>query len=360
MLGVLTPADETASKRYSVPAAFLHKLRTHLNHIIGYSELLLEQAQEKGQSGFIPDLRKVRSAGGEMLAFIDNNCSPLNLAVPAAATSLPYAATTTVFEEPAAIQRAAEMTQEVVLVVDDDAANRDVLARRLIGEGYTVLTAENGRIALEMVQETNFDLVLLDIMMPEVDGFEVLERIKSDKLLKHIPVIMISAAGETASAIRCIEMGAEDYLPKPFDPILLKARTVACLERQRANEHRRQAAVLNERNRIAQEVHDTLAQGFTGILFQLQAAEYAPELDQARAHIDKARDVAHAGLLEARRSLLLLHPQALESGKLPSDPTHLVPHVNSAEPIGAQTLLTVSPGSVTTVAVTIAVAPITA
>jgi class 3 adenylate cyclase len=120
-----------------------------------------------------------------------------------------------------------------LLVVDDNDDNRFTLTRRLAREGYTsVATANDGRQALALLQERRFDLVLLDIMMPEMNGYEVLERLKADPGLRHIPVIMISAVDELDSVVRCIELGAEDYLPKPFNPVLLRARIGACLERK--------------------------------------------------------------------------------------------------------------------------------
>ncbi len=120
-----------------------------------------------------------------------------------------------------------------ILVVDDNEMNRDMLSRRLIRQGHTVKTADNGRQAMDMLRLERFDLVLLDIMMPEMNGYEVLEQIKSDMQLRHVPVIMISAVDEIESVVRCIELGAEDYLPKPFNPTLLKARIGAVLEKKR-------------------------------------------------------------------------------------------------------------------------------
>ena len=121
-----------------------------------------------------------------------------------------------------------------LLVVDDNEDNRYTLTRRLKREGYTnIAVAENGRQALEMVKAQPFDLMLLDIMMPEVNGYEVLERMKADAQMRHVPVIMISAVDELESVIRCIELGAEDYLPKPFNPTLLRARVGASLEKKR-------------------------------------------------------------------------------------------------------------------------------
>jgi signal transduction histidine kinase len=132
-----------------------------------------------------------------------------------------------------------------ILIVDDNEMNREVLLRRL--RDYHTEIARDGREALEKVRAQPFDLVLLDIMMPAVDGYEVLRQMKSDDALKNIPVIMISALSEIGSVVRCIEMGAEDYLPKPFSPTLLRARVETCLERKRA--HDREARLLA----IAQE-----------------------------------------------------------------------------------------------------------
>jgi CheY-like chemotaxis protein len=132
-----------------------------------------------------------------------------------------------------------------ILVVDDNGDNRYTLCHRLRRQGYTELEeATNGREALERLAARPFDLVLLDIMMPEMDGYEVLARLKADPNLRHVPVIMISALSELDSVVRCIELGAEDYLPKPFNSVLLKARVSASLERKRL--HDREAAHLAE------------------------------------------------------------------------------------------------------------------
>jgi adenylate cyclase len=128
----------------------------------------------------------------------------------------------------------AEATLLVVDDNDDNDDNRYTLTRRLAREGYTnVLTAADGRQALELVEQGSIDLVLLDIMMPVMNGYEVLQRLKADERWRHIPVIMISAVDELDSVVRCISAGAEDYLPKPFNPTLLRARVGASLERKR-------------------------------------------------------------------------------------------------------------------------------
>ena len=124
--------------------------------------------------------------------------------------------------------------QSALLVVDDNEDNRYTLTRRLKREGYENLTvAENGEQALDLLAARPFDLVLLDVMMPGLNGYEVLERMHADDGLRHIPVIMISALDEVDSVIRCIELGAEDYLSKPFNPTLLRARVGASLEKKR-------------------------------------------------------------------------------------------------------------------------------
>jgi len=121
-----------------------------------------------------------------------------------------------------------------ILVVDDEETNRYTLVRRLERAGYAdIATAENGRAALDMLRARPFDLVMLDIMMPELDGYEVLRQLKVDMRLRHVPVIMISAIDDIASVVKCIELGAEDYLPKPFNSVLLSARIGASLEKKR-------------------------------------------------------------------------------------------------------------------------------
>lgn len=120
-----------------------------------------------------------------------------------------------------------------VLVVDDDRINRMLLTRNLEAEGHIVTTAENGLEALDLLQGELPDVILLDILMPALDGFAVLDRIKADTRLHDIPVIMISAVDEMESVVRCIEAGAEDYLPKPFNPTLLRARINAGLTKRR-------------------------------------------------------------------------------------------------------------------------------
>lgn len=163
-----------------------------------------------------------------------------------------------------------------ILVVDDNEMNRDMLSRRLQRQGYTVTVAENGERALEMMREENFDLVLLDIMMPRLNGYQVLEQVKADQQLKNIPIIMISAVDDLDSVVKCIELGAEDYLFKPFNPVLLKARVRAGMDKKRAND----LSTTNVRGsaEIAtqlQEIHQALSKLASGELGQLNADQSA-------------------------------------------------------------------------------------
>jgi two-component system cell cycle response regulator len=128
------------------------------------------------------------------------------------------------------------MAPAAILVVDDDAINRMLLARELEREGHRVATAQDGLRALDALGAEPFDIVLLDVLMPELDGYDTLAQIERDEKLRHVPVIMISALEDVESVVRCIEMGAADYLPKPFDPVLLRARINGCLTKKRLHD----------------------------------------------------------------------------------------------------------------------------
>ncbi|HEU5264728.1 MAG TPA: response regulator, partial [Gaiellaceae bacterium] len=123
-----------------------------------------------------------------------------------------------------------------ILIADDDGVSRKLLRRLLEQEGYAVRAAADGREALELFGEEAADVVLLDIVMPELDGISVLERLKATPGAEHVPVIMISAVDETKSVVRCIEIGADDYLPKPFNPVILRARINAGLTKKRLHD----------------------------------------------------------------------------------------------------------------------------
>ena len=126
-----------------------------------------------------------------------------------------------------------------LLVVDDNRVNRLLLTHALEQNGHSVSTAENGKIAMEMLRSKTFDVLLLDIDMPEMNGFEVLEALLKDDDLRDLPVVMTSASDELDRVVKCIEMGAEDYLVKPLNPVLLRARVNASLEKKRLRDQQK-------------------------------------------------------------------------------------------------------------------------
>jgi len=273
-----------------------HELRTPLNHIIGYSEMLLEDVAAGDPAALGPGLRKVHEEAQRLLAAINElthtDAGEVDLARLSAKLNGPLRSVITavdglriqaaragaerasqdldrVASAAAALQSAigsgipASAPQSatgaggaasslstrttdvgVILVVDDNAGNREMLGRRLEREGHRVQLAAGGREALDFLRQQRVNLVLLDVMMPEVDGYAVLQQLKADEALRDIPVLMISAVDEIQSVARCIELGAEDYLPKPFDPVLLRARIGACLEKKRLRD--REARHLKE------------------------------------------------------------------------------------------------------------------
>ena len=147
-----------------------------------------------------------------------------------------------------------------ILVVDDHRTTRLKLSLGLQQQGHTVAEAENGRQALEKLRAESFDLILLDIVMPEMDGYQVLEELKKEKASLDVPVIVISANNELEKIVRGIDLGADDYLPKNFDPVLLKARIVACLEKKRLRDQQRKILHTFTTREIAEEL---IANGFT-------------------------------------------------------------------------------------------------
>ena len=147
-----------------------------------------------------------------------------------------------------------------VLIVDDEPFNVDYLEQELEELGYDTISASNGQEALDKIQAESPDLVLLDIMMPVMDGFAVLARLKADPTLRNIPVIVISAMNDLQSVVKGIEQGAEDYLSKPFEPVLLHARISSSLEKKRLrDEHRRLIRTFADKE-VAEEL---MSSGFT-------------------------------------------------------------------------------------------------
>jgi class 3 adenylate cyclase/CheY-like chemotaxis protein len=237
-------ADSSADRRSDESLEAFHRrlrhdLRTPLNAIKGYSELLLEDMEADGAHPLRLDLTKLKESADHLLGQIDAMAAlargeeAVSTADGGRALQLDLVADALKTVQPLIAGDAREKSRSSrILVVDDNASNRDVLERRLARDGHHVTTAADGASALALVGAQPFDLILLDLIMPEMSGFEVLRRLKAMAHTSDIPVIVISALDEIDSVVRCIEAGAEDYLTKPFNPILLRARLDASLERK--------------------------------------------------------------------------------------------------------------------------------
>jgi class 3 adenylate cyclase len=235
-----------------------HDLRTPVNHIIGYGEMLQEQAEDLGRKGLLPDLKKITEAARRWLDLMEEYLVTPTAKAPQTAARAPDLLTPGLgFAPPAPTPpQATAQSPSRLLVVDDDEANRDMLARRLRRQGFEVALAANGLEALQALRADPFDLVLLDLVMPGLDGYQVLAKLKSDAALAGVPVIMISALDQDQSIARCIEAGAEDYIAKPFNPVFLRARIRACLEKKRLREQ--EAAFLRQIQQEKQRADDLL------------------------------------------------------------------------------------------------------
>ena len=181
-----------------------------------------------------------------------------------------------------------------ILVVDDNEMNRDMLGRRLQKQGYDISYAENGAQALDSLKAAAMDLVLLDIQMPVMNGHETLAAMKADPSMKDVPVIVISAQNELEGVVSCIEMGAEDYLNKPFNPVILKARIHASLEKKRlSDESKRYKAQIEEHNQllelrvIEQVLQITVAQ--RGAIFAMSKLAESKD-PETGAHLERMRE----------------------------------------------------------------------
>ena len=293
-----------------------HELHTPLNHIIGYSEMLLESATEGSIVGMEPRLRELHEYAQQLMQLVDEvlgrtrrdndidlrrlsteASGPISSIIAAADELKAQARQMSAMEVGQDLDRIASAAQTLqtmiadgvnaprvvpiaesdtariavaavpsaetgnILVVDDNAANREMLSRRLARVGHRVQVVANGPDALALLRQQPIDLVLLDVLMPGMSGYEVLQRLTADDALREIPVVMISALDEMDSVVRCIELGAEDYLPKPFDPVLLRARIGACLEKKRLRDreamHLRQLAEWNQK--LEQRVKEQVA-----------------------------------------------------------------------------------------------------
>ena len=293
--------EEAAAGAVSPWSKFRHDLLTPVNHILGYGEMLAEEFGDSGAAACETRAREICAAGRAVQGAIDVSLPSGRTPAPGAVASLrtQLAASLQSIDEAVrfleadasvasqakedvkrvalAARRLRSMLEEAaagpsasgdhaaphyapareqgdaghILVVDDNETGRDLLSRKLDRDGFRVSTAANGRLALEMVASASFDLVLLDVMMPDIDGIQVLQHWRENGALEKLPVIVTSAMDAVESAVRCIELGADDYLTKPFDPVLLRARIRTSIERkklrdgERARSQRLHAALEN-------------------------------------------------------------------------------------------------------------------
>lgn len=204
--------------------------RSSISRVIGFTELVLNEPAEPRMEGYLDDLRKIGQAARNFVE--QSRASRLLIKLESNRhwdTSVP-------------VSKVAAGTGEQkgrILIVDDEALNREVLIRRLQREGYRPTGARSGAEALQLVASEPFDAVLLDLQMPEMSGVEVLQTLKEHETHRHLPVIMLSAHTDVEKVARCVELGAEDYLPKPINAVLLRARLGACLEKKELRDQER-------------------------------------------------------------------------------------------------------------------------
>lgn len=221
-------------------ARLRHDLRTPINAILGYSEMVVEEFEAELSPRVRRDLATVQEQARALLERIDALVGHARSDVPAPGADLMERKIAAQLARTIDARPARPPTEPGrILVVDDVKTNRDLLARRLRRDGHVVVKARSGEHALEILREQEFDLLMADVLMPGMNGIELLRRIKSDPRLHDVPVLMISGLKEDSAVLRCIAEGAEDYLPKPVDSILLRARIQACLERRRWRERER-------------------------------------------------------------------------------------------------------------------------
>lgn len=247
-----------------------HDLLNWLNQIIGYSEMLAEEADGSGHEKLLSDLGKISSAAQQILERLELLFSCTQACSMQGCNSLPETKPiprTDLHKNKTGLPD--NLFSGRILVVDDNPANQEILSRRLEPQGYQIVLADCGAQALKKLGQDAFDLVLLDVMMPDMDGYEVLQRMKADTALRKIPVIMISACADIDYVINCIEIGAEDYLPKPFNSTLLKARISATLEKKRLREQELKLIGQVMQTEAALERHRALTQVVAGVAHEI-------------------------------------------------------------------------------------------
>ncbi len=235
---------------------FKKQFFTSLYVIVGLTQGLKKRCEDLQADYFIPDIERILTSVNRLFDFVEKEIRLMLLGevpeesqqdetVPAVFNGGEYVAS------PSALTGA-------LLLVDDSEPSREILKRHLERQGHTVSIADGGPEALALLEKETYDLIILDYMMPKMNGYQVLKRIKEKESWSHIPVIMISAVEEMDSIASCIELGAEDYLPKQFNPVLLQARIGISLEKKRLRDQEflYMQALLDSQNVLAKELSD--------------------------------------------------------------------------------------------------------
>ena len=304
-----------------------HSIRTHLNHIVGYADILRQESLDRGEGElgeayasireaaleireaslayfadpegtgpfppdkaglerriygalydiialiqaakrkfgsrpalpFLPDTEKILEAANEIIEIIETSLSSPSAFVEEEGYATASGKASPEGRALGTAELAPPSRCGSILVVDDDESNREILARHLERQGHRVARAQDGIEGLAMLRKDSFDILILDVMMPGMNGYQLLETVKADEGLKDVQVIVVSALDDTKGIARCIELGAEDYLPREFEPVILRARIESCLERRSLL--KRQALYLAAVRKTARLLDEGLAEG---------------------------------------------------------------------------------------------------
>jgi CheY-like chemotaxis protein len=242
LLAIVNYHFDASQARPTVPdlRQIQHEVRTPLNHITGYTEILQEQAAEGGHAVVQSDLGKIRSAAQVLLDLLEAHLIHHQYEKDVASGAVQSMWPVGSVPAPPALDFATppQWQNATILAVDDDPLNLEMIERRLRRQGCTVITAASGPQALEIARARMPDLILLDMIMPGMDGLQVLASLRAAPALARIPVIVLSASDEAGTAVHCIKMGADDFLPKPCSTTLLLARLESSLAKKRLRELR--------------------------------------------------------------------------------------------------------------------------
>ena len=237
---LLGPAEDATER--PTGRSLRHDLTTSVSAVLGYGELVAEEAREHGDAVLFGPLADVLDAAGNLLRAIDKLAAVSDTVASAGDLTSVVApeALPEILRVAAEVARglsehvapASDVLKGRILVVDDTASMRELVARRLERDGHDVAVAESGPVAIRMARSERFDLLLLDLMMPGMNGLEVLDRLRGLPETRTLPVIVISALDNVDTAVRCIAAGADDFLAKPLNEVLLRARIGSSLERK--------------------------------------------------------------------------------------------------------------------------------